>query len=217
MRNHFDEQLALLNTKLIEMGSMCENIIERVVLALIEGKPEIAKEVIANGKEIDNMEREIESICLKLLLSQQPVAGDLRQVSAALKMITDMERIGDQAEDIAEMVVFLEGKTAEASKDIRLMAQAATNMVTDSVDAYVRKDINLAMSVINQDDIVDDYFNKVKEYLITTIGNKEADGEMAVDLLLIAKYFERIGDHATNIAEWVMFSITGNHKGGSDR
>ena len=217
MRNHFDEQLSLLNTKLIEMGAMCENVIETVVQALIEGEPELAKEVIVSGKEIDNMEREIESICLKLLLSQQPVARDLRQVSAALKMITDMERIGDQAEDIAEMVIFLQGKTAEASKDIKLMAQAATKMVIGSVEAYVRQDINQAMSVINQDDIVDDYFNKIKEYLITTIGNKEADGEMAVDLLLIAKYFERIGDHATNIAEWVMFSITGDHNGGCNK
>ena len=214
MRNHFDEQLALLNTKLIEMGAMCENVIETVVQALIEGKPELAKEVIVRGKGIDNMEREIESICLKLLLSQQPVARDLRQVSAALKMITDMERIGDQAEDIAEMVIFLQGKTAEASKDIKLMAQATTKMVIGSVDAYVRQDINLAMSVINQDDIVDEYFNKIKEYLIQTIGENHADGEMAVDLLLIAKYFERIGDHATNIAEWVMFSITGDHNGG---
>ena len=203
MRNHFDEQLALLNTKLIEMGAMCENVIETVVQALIEGKPELAKEVIVSGKGIDNMEREIESICLKLLLSQQPVARDLRQVSAALKMITDMERIGDQ-----------KGKTAEASKDIKLMAQATTKMVIGSVDAYVRQDINLAMSVINQDDIVDEYFNKIKEYLIQTIGENYADGEMAVDLLLIAKYFERIGDHATNIAEWVMFSITGDHNGG---
>ena len=171
MRNHFDEQLALLNTKLIEMGAMCEEVIETVVQALIEGKPELAKEVIVNGKQIDNMEREIETICLKLLLSQQPVARDLRQVSAALKMITDMERIGDQAEDIAEMVIFLKGKTAEASKDIKHMAQAATKMVIGSVDAYVKQDINLAMSVINQDDIVDEYFNKIKEYLIETDKN----------------------------------------------
>ena len=217
MRNHFDEQLALLNTKLIEMGAMCENIIETVVQALIDGRPELAKEVIVNGKQIDNMEREIETICLKLLLSQQPVARDLRQVSAALKMITDMERIGDQAEDIAEMVIFLKGKTAEASMDIKYMAQAATKMVIGSVDVYVKQDTNLAMSVINQDDIVDEYFNKIKEYLIETIGANRADGEMAVDLLLIAKYFERIGDHATNIAEWVMFSITGDHNGGNKK
>lgn len=217
MRNHFDEQLALLNKKLIEMGAMCEEVIETVARALIEGKPQLASEVIINGKEIDSMEREIEAICLKLLLQQQPVARDLRQVSAALKMITDMERIGDQAEDIAEMVIFLKGKTADATKDIKLMAEATTKMVTGSIDAYVRQDMELAKAVINEDDVVDDFFNRIKEYLIRTISENYADGELAVDLLLIAKYFERIGDHATNIAEWVMFSITGNHKGGTGK
>ena len=215
MRNHFDEQLALLNKKLIEMGAMCENIISYSANALIEGKPEFANEAILHGKEIDSMEREIESICLKLLLQQQPVAKDLRQVSAALKMITDMERIGDQAEDIAEIISFLKGRTAKACDDIKLMAEATTKMVTESVDAYVRKDMELARKVINYDDVVDDYFDKIKQYLIKMIGDDSADGEFAIDLLMIAKYFERIGDHATNIAEWVMFSITGEHKGGN--
>lgn len=214
MRNHLDEQLLLLNKKLIEMGAMCENVISHTANALIEGRPELAETAILHGKEIDNMEREIETVCLKILLQQQPVARDLRQVSAALKMITDMERIGDQAEDIAEIIGFLKGRTTKVCDDIKLMAEATTKMVTDSVDAYVGKDMNLALKVIEQDDVVDNYFDLIKQYLIRMIGQDEADGEFAVDLLMIAKYFERIGDHATNIAEWVMFSITGEHKGG---
>ena len=215
MRSHFDEQLALLNKKLIEMGAMCENIISYSANALIEGKPELANEAIIHGKEIDRMEREIESICLKLLLQQQPVARDLRQVSAALKMITDMERIGDQAEDIAEIIGFLKGRTTKVCDDIKLMAEATTMMVTESIDAYVRQDMELALKAIEHDDVVDDYFDKIKQYLIRMISEDATDGEFAVDLLMIAKYLERIGDHATNIAEWVMFSITGEHKGGN--
>ena len=160
------------------------------------------------------MEREIESICLKLLLQQQPVAKDLRVISAALKMITDMERIGDQAEDIAEIIPFLKGKTGAEFDDFKLMAEATCKMVTDSIDAYVRQDVKLAKSVLEHDDIVDDAFRKMKDTLIKMIADNNADGEYAIDLLMIAKYFERIGDHATNIAEWVEFSVTGVHKGG---
>ena len=213
MRSKFDEQLKLLNKKMIEMGSLCEELIALVAKALLEGNVEDARKAQSHGKEIDRMEREIESICLKLLLQQQPVARDLRVISAALKMITDMERIGDQAEDIAEIIPFLNGKTGEELSDFRPMAKATCEMVTDSIDAYVKQDLELAKSVCEHDDIVDNAFRRVKNTLIEMISQNKADGEYAVDLLMIAKYFERIGDHATNIAEWVEFSITGVHKG----
>lgn len=213
MRSRFDEQLQQLNKKMIEMGAMCERIIALSAKALLEGNTNVAESVKPIGSEIDHMEREIESICLKLLLQQQPVAGDLRQISAALKMITDMERIGDQAEDIAEIITYLGGRTGEECHDIREMAQATIKMVTDSIDAYVKQDLRLAESVSEYDDVVDDCFDRVKKNLIQLISENTADGEYAVDLLMIAKYFERIGDHATNIAEWVEFSVTGEHNG----
>lgn len=213
MRSRFDEQLILLNNKMIEMGAECENIIALSVKALLEGDIVGAKKVKEQGYIIDQMEREIESICLKLLLQQQPVAKDLRGISAALKMITDMERIGDQAEDIAEIITFLGGRTGEEWHDIRIMAEATIKMVTDSIDAYVMQDLKLARSVLDYDDVVDDAFDRVKQTLIKMISENAADGEYAVDMLMIAKYFERIGDHATNIAEWVEFSVTGIHKG----
>ena len=211
MRNRFDEQLVLLNREMIEMGALCEKVISLASAALLEGDRSKAEEVIPYGRQIDHMEREIESVCLKLLLHQQPVAGDLRQISAALKMITDMERIGDQAEDIAEIITFLNGRTGEECEDIRRMA--TMKMVSESVDAYVRKDISLAEKVEAYDDVVDDCFDRVKHTLIRMISENVADGEYALDLLMIAKYFERIGDHAVNIAEWVEFSVTGVHKG----
>lgn len=213
MRNHFDEQLLLLNKKLTEMGAMCENIIAVSAKALLEGDAERASYAVEFGSNIDRAEREIESICLKLLLQQQPVAKDLRQISAALKMITDMERIGDQAEDIAEIIPFLNGRTGEECHDIRNMAEATIKMVTDSIEAYVRQDIALAKSVEDYDDVVDGCFARIKTNLIRMITENPEDSEYAVDLLMIAKYFERIGDHATNIAEWVEFSVTGVHKG----
>ena len=213
MRSRFDEQLSLLNRKMIEMGAECESIIALSAKALLEGKVSDAIKAKEQGHRIDQMEREIESICLKLLLQQQPVAKDLRVISAALKMITDMERIGDQAEDIAEIITFLDGRTGEECHDIRVMAEATIKMVTDSIDAYVKQDINLAKSVSEYDDVVDDAFSRVKQTLIKMISENSADGEYAVDLLMIAKYFERIGDHAVNIAEWVEFSVSGVHKG----
>ncbi len=213
MRNKFDEQLLTLNKKMIEMGALCENIIALSAKALLDGTPEVANEVKKRGHEVDQMEREIESVCLKLLLQQQPVARDLRQISAALKMVTDMERIGDQAEDIAEIIPFLGGRTGTELKDFKPMAEAACKMVTDSIDAYVQQNTELAKSVIDHDDIVDDCFRRVKKTLINMISENSTDGEYAVDLLMIAKYFERIGDHATNIAEWVEFSVTGVLKG----
>lgn len=213
MRNKFDEQLLLLNNKMIEMGAMCESLISFTLEALLTGNTKDAREVKIKGHEIDQMEREIESICLKLLLQQQPVAKDLRQISAALKMITDMERIGDQAEDIAEIIPFLGGRTGAELIDFKLMADATCKMVTESIDAYVNNDLSMAQIVIEHDDVVDACFLRVKETLINMLSENKADGEYAIDLLMIAKYFERIGDHATNIAEWVVFSVTGSHKG----
>ena len=210
MRSRFDEQLAQLERELIEMGALCEESIALAAKSLGDGS--LARQVAPLDTEIDRKERDIESLCLKLLLQQQPVARDLRQISAALKMITDMERIGDQAEDIAEIISFIDGHTSENDTLMREMAKAVIQMVTESVDAYVKHDIALAEKVIADDDIVDDYFDSVKKKLIGSIARNPGDGEYALDILMIAKYFERIGDHATNIAEWVIFSITGVHK-----
>ncbi|MDO5123373.1 MAG: phosphate signaling complex protein PhoU [Eubacteriales bacterium] len=213
MRNKFDEQLLHLNQKMIGMGALCERFIALAAEALISGDTKGAEEIIEHGHEIDEMEREIEAICLKLLLHQQPVASDLRQISAALKMITDMERIGDQAEDIAEIIPLLQGRTGKELADFKPMAEATSKMVTDSIEAFVKRDLELAKSVSKQDDIVDNCFVNVRAKLIDMITDTNTDGEYAVDILMIAKYFERIGDHAVNIAEWVAFSVTGVHKG----
>ena len=211
MRNLFDSQLNTLHRKLIEMGSACETAIDLAVKALLEGNADIAHEAASHDREIDQMERDIEAICLKMLLQQQPVARDLRQISAAIKIITDMERIGDQAEDIGEIVPFLNGRTGVECEDIRLMAETAQQMVRSSIDAYVNQDMALVKKVISMDDIVDDAFDRTKETLIHMISCNREDGQYCLDLLMIAKYLERIGDHATNIAEWVAFSITGQH------
>ena len=212
MRSRFDEQLALLNKDLIEMGAMCEEVIALAAKALLDGDPTLAAKVAPLDTEIDQMERDIESMCLKLLLQQQPVARDLRQISAALKMITDMERIGDQAGDIAEIITFLKGRSCENL--LRDMAASTIKMVTESVDAYVKHDTMLAEKVIAEDDIVDGWFDRVKHTLIRRMTADPGEGERAVDLLMIAKYFERIGDHAVNVAQWVIFSVTGTHKEG---
>lgn len=212
MRSRFDEQLALLNRDLTRMGALCEEVLALAAKALANGDPQTAAKITPLDNEIDQMERSIESLCLKLLLQQQPVASDLRQISAALKMITDMERIGDQASDIAEIIGFLNGRIGEDGQYICQMAIAAMRMVTESVEAYVKRDVQMAQATIQHDDVVDDYFLKVKASLIKLIAEKPEDGEYALDLLMIAKYFERIGDHATNIAEWVVFSVTGIHE-----
>ena len=213
MRSRFDQQLELLNRELIEMGALCEEVIALASRALTEGEPELAAQVAPLDAEIDRKEREIETLCLRLLLQQQPVARDLRQISAALKMITDMERIGDQAEDIAEIITCMNGRTAENRELLRSMSLAVIRMVTESVDAYVRRDTQLAEKVIADDDIVDGDFDQVKAALIQKISANPEEGGYALDLLMIAKYFERIGDHAVNLAEWVVFSVTGEHKG----
>ena len=213
MRNKFDMQLERLNSQLTHMGEMCEIAITRATKALEEGKVDEAKAVQEADEEIDQLEKDIERLCLKLLLQQQPVARDLRQISAALKMITDMERIGDQASDIAEIII--SEKKAEAA-DIPVivkMSEAAAKMVRDSVNAYVEKDLELSRAVIDYDDIVDEMFEENKKQLIDYISKNGGEGgREAIDLIMVAKYLERIADHATNIAEWVEFSITGIHK-----
>lgn len=213
MRSKFDEQLAQLNTGLIEMGALCEQAIAMTAKALEEKDYSLAKDVWSVDSEIDKKERDIENLCLKMLLQQQPVARDLRQISAALKMITDMERIGDQASDIAEIIKYMNSHGEVALSDISKMASAVIKMVTESIDAYVRRDVMLARNVISRDDTVDEYFIKVKKDVINLIAKNPAEGECATDLLMTAKYLERIGDHAANIAEWVEFSVTGIHKG----
>ena len=216
MRNRFDRQLQQLNNELIEMGSLIERAIEMAISALVKQDVEKAKQAIAFDVEVDQQERNIESLCMKLLLQQQPVAKDLRLISAALKMITDMERIGDHAGDISEMTILMAGSAYAGDViDIELvkgMAKETTNMVIKSVDAFVNKDLELAHYVIKRDDIVDDQFDRFKKQLIQKINENVKNGEQATDMLMVAKYFERIGDHATNIAEWVIYSITGEHE-----
>lgn len=213
MRNKFDHELENLNLELIKMGSLIENAIELSTRSLLEQNLELVGKVNELEIEIDEMEKTIESHCLKLLLQQQPVASDLRIISTALKMITDMERIGDNAEDIAEIARFMVNqKFIKDLVHIPQMAEATISMVTRSVDAFVNKDRKLAEEVCASDDIVDNLFQIVKKELIEKIQENTENGEQAIDLLMIAKYFERIGDHAENIAEWVIFSITGEHK-----
>lgn len=213
MRNKFDMQLELLNEQMVHMGELCEVAINKATDALKEGSIEKAHEVRDADAEIDQMEKDIESLCLKLLLQQQPVARDLRQISAALKMITDMERIGDQASDIAEIIVSEKRSEATDISKIGQMSEAVAKMVRDSVSAYVERDLELSRNVMEADDAVDALFEENKQELITFIAdNKGNQGREAIDLIMVAKYLERIGDHATNIAEWVEFSITGIHK-----
>lgn len=213
MRLQFDEQLDLLNRELITMGALCENAIALSAKALVEGTPALAGDVCDLSAQIDNKEREIESMCLKLLLQRQPVAKDLRVVSSALKMVTDMARIGDQSADIAEIIRLANIRATEDMQIIQDMSIAVIKMVTDSIDAFVKKDGQMARAVIDYDDVVDDFFNQVKKILADLFSQPEADGEYAIDLLMIAKYFERIGDHAVNVAKWVLFSLTGKKEG----
>ena len=213
MRNKFDMQLDLLNEQLTHMGELCEVTINRGTEALKKGDLKQAAEVIRADEEIDQMEKDIERLCLKLLLQQPPVARDLRQISAALKMITDMERIGDQASDIAEIIISENKSEVTDIQTIGQMSESVAKMVRDSVNAYVEKDLELSRQVMEADDAVDRLFEENKQELINFISdNKGVQGKKAIDLIMVAKYLERIGDHATNIAEWVEFSITGIHK-----
>ena len=217
MRNRFDRQLVQLNDELIEMGGMIEKAIADTVKALVNQDTELAKVVIDYDEEIDHQEREIEQLCLKLLLQQQPVARDLREVSAALKMISDMERIGDQAADIAEITVSMAevGGTIDLAP-IQEMSAITMQMVEKSIGAFVNKDDELATKVIYMDDQVDDCFDSIKMQIINLINKNTEVGEKATDILMIAKYLERIGDHATNIADWVVYSIRGKHEKGNE-
>lgn len=213
MRSRFDEQLDLLNKEMITMGALCENAIAMSAKAVAEGDLALTESIPALAEQIGQKEREIESLCLKLLLQQQPVAKDLRIISSALKMVTDMERIGHQSADIAEIVRMANLKVGGDTEEVRNMALAVIKMVSESIDAFVKKDDAMAQAVIAYDDVVDDCFDRVKNLLIDRFSQPEADGEQTIDLLMVAKYFERIGDHAVNIAKWVVFSITGS-KGG---
>lgn len=214
MRNRFDEQLDQLNSHLLEMGALIERSIQNATQALVEQNVSAAREAIAADRDIDQKEREIESLCIKLLLQQQPVAKDLRLISAAHKMITDMERIGDQAADISDIVIYIADQPyIKELVHLPQMGQKAIQMVRGSLDAYVNKDLALAQSVMAMDDEIDHLFTVVKKELIDLIHHDAETGEQAMDLLMIAKYYERIGDHAQNIAEWVEYALTGRHKG----
>ena len=210
MREKFNEQLEQLNVELIKMGALCEEGISAATKAMLDEDDTLREAANAAEREIDQKERDIESLCMKLLLQQQPVASDLRAISAALKMISDMERIGDQAADIAEITRFTVTSPVTSRVPIAEMARCAIGMVTDSIDSYVRKNLELAQSVVRKDDEMDEMFLKVKSELIHRIGQGD-DGEACIDLLMIAKHLERIGDHAVNIAQWVEYSLTGQH------
>ena len=212
MRNKFDMQLDRMNEMLIEMGELCGKAIANATKAVEAKDLEMAKMVISEDEEIDQLEKDIERLCLKLLLQQQPVARDLRQISAALKMITDMERIGDQAADIAEILISGQIKEMSAHGYLVDMASQTSEMVKKSIQAFVKKDLDMTRKVIVADNDVDQLFDQIKEALITFLAKEQSKGGEALDMLMIAKYLERIGDHATNIAEWVEFSITGVHR-----
>lgn len=210
MRTQFDTQLEGLKREMTTMGMLCENAIAKTSHALLTGDTALAKEMPELLNQVVQKERDIESICLKLLLHQQPVARDLRAVSSALKMVTDAQRIGTQSADISEILALGNIRAIPQGLPIREMATAVISMVTDSIDAFVKQDGNLARAVIQYDDVVDGLFNTMKAELITLLKQPDWDGEAMVDLLMIAKYYERIGDHAVNIAKWVLFSLTGS-------
>ena len=211
MRNKFDEQLGRLHVELIQMGAVCEEAISAAAEALLKGDASLAAAAVEAERDLDRREREVENLCLKLLLQQQPVARDLRDISAALKMISDLERIGDQAADIAELASYVRVPDGSGVLHIADMTRAVIGMVTDSVESFVRKDLELARAVCAADDKVDALFSQVKQELIDMLSADAAWGQQGLDLLMVAKYLERIGDHATNVAEWVEYSITGVH------
>lgn len=211
MRNRFDQQLELLNVELVTMGALCEEAITYATKALFLREEAMIQKAVEAEAQIDQKERDIENICMKLLLQQQPVAKDLRIISSALKMISDMERIGDQAADIAEIVNYMEKSQIPNPSHLKEMSDFAAKMVTASINSFVNKDLAMAKKVILDDDVVDDYFEEVKKDLIDAIAKGSGSGQFYLDILMIAKYMERIGDHATNIAEWVVYSITGSH------
>lgn len=212
MRDYYNKQLSELEHMMSEMGQMIETAIDNAMTALLKKDQEKAKQIIANDEKVDQQQKKIEDLCMQLLLSQQPIATDLRQISSAIKMVTDMERIGDHAADISEITLQLtqSGYTHDLS-EVKKMAEETTHMLKESLDAYIEKNAQKAVEVIHHDDIVDDYFSKIKKEIIRQINESSEGGEQEADLLMIIKYLERIGDHATNIAEWVLFYITGEH------
>ncbi len=208
MRSKFDEQLLELNKEMIEMGNKIILSIKNAIEALVARDENAAKEIMERDIEVDHLQKKIEGICFNLLIQQQPVARDLRTVTAAMKMVTDMERIGDHAADISEMTILM-GQSSQINKfeHISKMATETMIMLNHSIEAYVEKNVIKAKEVIEHDDIVDDLFVEAKKDVIELILNDPSEGEEATDILMIAKYFERIGDHATNIAEWVIYSL----------
>lgn len=213
MRKQYDLELNELNTQLIKMAAAVEQAVADAMKALKERDKKLADAVSENDRDVDRMERQIEDMCLMLLLKQQPVAGDLRFISAALKIITDLERIGDHAQDICEISLTMDDKPLSVTTDlITRMFEESTAMIKMAVDAFITKDEDLATQCINHDDVVDDLFVQVREKLIGKLQSGKEDPEELVDLLQIAKYLERVGDHAQNIGEWVIFSLTGHHK-----
>ena len=213
MRNRFDRQLVQLNDEMIEMGSMIEKAIQQAITALIKQDTDAARKIIEYDEDIDQQEKIIENLCLKLLLQQQPVARDLRVISSSLKMVTDMDRIGDHASDISEMAILMADRPyIKKLEHIQEMAKEASVMLVNSIEAFVNKDVKQAHEVIVKDDVVDNLFETIKNELIAMIHKNPDVGDQAMDLLMVAKYLERIGDHACNIADWVIFSITGSHE-----
>ena len=216
MRSKFDEQLKILNQEMMFMGSMIEDSIQKAIDALMSQDKELARKIMESDSDVDHEQKKIEGICFNLLMQQQPVARDLRGISAAMKMVTDMERIGDHASDISEITIMLADKPYVLEQDdIKKMASETVLMLIRSIEAYVEKDMEKAKKVIKHDDVVDDLFDKVKSEIIEMIRKEPEDGEQATDMLMIAKYFERIGDHATNIAEWVLYYLTGTKVSGN--
>lgn len=212
MRDYYNKQLSELEKMMCDMGQMIETAIEDAMTALLEKDQEKAKEIIQNDEKVDHQQKKIEDLCMQLLLSQQPVATDLRQISSAIKMVTDMERIGDHAADISEITLQLaQSGYPHDLTEVKKMAKETIHMLKDSLDAYIEKNAQKAVKVIHQDDVVDDYFSRIKKEIIRQINESSEGGEQEADLLMIIKYLERIGDHATNIAEWVLFYITGEH------
>ena len=212
MRANFDEQLEILNQEMIRMGMLCETAISRASDSLLNYDMHEARSLVDLLEQVNQKDREIEAICLQLLLRQQPVARDLRTISAALKMVTDRDRIGVQSEEIGEIVARGSIRNVDDKLPMADMAGSVIRMVTEAVDAFVKRDAEMARNVIHYDDVVDNYFDEVKRLLIEQLKNQGESGEAAVDLLMIAKYFERIGDHAVNVANWVIFSITGTRE-----
>ncbi len=212
MSSLIDNQISSLHKEVVLMGNLCENAIEKASKALLDYDIESAHEAVALEEEINKKERDIEEVCLTFLLKHHPVAKDLRKISATLKMLTDLERIGDQARDIAEIVLNNDLSDYKNISHIQALADATTKMVTDIIDAYVKSDITICENVIKYDNVVDDLFDEMKADIINIVKENMHEVENAIFLLMIAKYFERIGDHATNIAEWVEFSITGIHR-----